>query len=182
MLEFVLRAGSFVYADGIGQLRRRIRVFFACPPTDVRDAPIIIAMHGVDRAAAEFPDSMATQSARNGQIVLVPEFDTDQFPDVHAYNFGGVRLPPPSNTVLPREQWNFGILDRLFEHVRNAIGSSRSSFSLFGNSAGAQYLLRYLALTEAPGVDAAVAANCGAYMLPDLHRRVSGRDGRPRSQ
>ncbi|MBN9264080.1 MAG: hypothetical protein J0I57_18450 [Hyphomicrobium sp.] len=170
MLESVLRedTGGFVYADGIGQLRRRIRVFFACPPPNVREAPIIIAMHGVNRAAAEFRDSMAVQSTRNGQIVLVPEFDTGQFPDVHAYHFGGVRLPPPGNTVLPRKRWNFGLLDRLFEHVRDAIASSRSSFGLFGNSAGAQYVLRYLALTEAPAVDTAVAANCGAYMLPDL--------------
>jgi hypothetical protein len=125
-------------------------------------------MHGIDRAAAEFRDVMAVQSARNGQIVLVPEFDTHQFPDFYAYNFGGVRLPPPSNTVLPREHWNFGITDRLFAHVRDSIGSNRRSFGLFGNSAGAQYVLRYLALTEAPAADAAVAANCGVYMLPDL--------------
>ena len=76
--------------------------------------------------------------------------------------------PPPSNTVLPREHWNFGIIDRLFAHVRDSIGSNRRSFGLFGNSAGAQYVLRYLALTEAPAVDTAVAANCGVYMLPDL--------------
>jgi hypothetical protein len=111
---------------------------------------------------------MAMQGTRNGQIVLVPEFDVHQFPDFYAYNFGGVRLPPPSNTVFPRERWNFGIVDRLFAHVREAIGSNRSSFGLFGNSAGAQFVLRYLALTEAPGVDTAVAANCGVYMLPDL--------------
>ena len=125
-------------------------------------------MHGMDRAAAKFRDVMAAQSTRNGQIVLVPEFDAHQFPDFYAYNFGGVRLPPPSNIVLPREQWNFGTIDRLFAHVRDSIGSSRRSFGLFGNSAGAQYVLRYLALTDAPAVGGAVAANCGVYMLPDL--------------
>jgi hypothetical protein len=161
-------AGFFVYSDPAAQAHRAIRVFYSCPRSGVRDAPIIIAMHGIDRAAAEFRDVMAVQSARNGQIVLVPEFDTHQFPDFYAYNFGGVRLPPPSNTVLPREHWNFGITDRLFAHVRDSIGSNRRSFGLFGNSAGAQYVLRYLALTEAPAVDAVVAANCGVYMLPDL--------------
>jgi hypothetical protein len=161
-------AGFFVYSDRAAPARRAIRVFYACPRSGVRDAPIIIAMHGMDRAAAEFRDLMAVQGARNGQTILVPEFDTHQFPDFHTYNFGGVRLPPPGNTVLPRERWNFGIIDRLFAHVRDSIGSSRRSFGLFGNSAGAQYVLRYLALTEAPAVDAAVAANCGVYMLPDL--------------
>ena len=160
-------AGYFVYSDRAAQEPRAIRVFYSCPRSGIRDAPIIIAMHGMDRAAAEFRDAMAAQGVRNGQIVLVPEFDTQQFPDLYAYNFGGVRLPPPSNTVLPREHWNFGIVDRLFEHVRDSIGSNRRSFGLFGNSAGAQYVLRYLALTEAAAVDAAVAANCGVYMLPD---------------
>jgi len=111
-------------------------VFYSCPQSGVRDAPIIIAMHGIDRAAAEFRDLMASQCARNGQIVLVPEFDTHQFPDFYAYNFGGVRLPPPSNTVLPRKRWNFAIIDRLFAHVRDSIDSNRRSFGLFGNSAG----------------------------------------------
>jgi hypothetical protein len=145
-----------------------MRVFSFCPRSSSRDARIILAMHGLDRAAAEFRDLLAPQAERNGQIVLVPEFDSDQFPGIHAYNFGGVRLPPPDNTVLPRDQWNFGVIDRLFHYVRHAIGSSRDTFGLFGNSAGAQYVLRYLALTEAASVDLAVAANCGVYMLPNF--------------
>jgi hypothetical protein len=112
------------------------------------------------------PQIFATE--RIGQIVLVPEFDAAQFPDVYAYNYGNVRRPPPYGTVLPRDLWNFGIIDRLFEHVRTAIGSNRETFGMFGNSAGAQYVMRYLALTEGRAVDAAVAANSGWYMLPDL--------------
>jgi hypothetical protein len=162
------RVGFFLYSDRAAQLHRTIRVFHACPPSGIRDAPIIIAMHGMDRAAAEFRDAMTGPSVRNGAIVLVPEFDMNQFPDFYAYNCGGVRLPPPSNVVLPRDHWNFGMVDRLFAYVRDSIGSSRTTFGLFGNSAGAQYVLRYLALTAAGAVDAAVAANCGVYMLPDL--------------
>jgi dienelactone hydrolase len=162
-------AGSFVFHDdGAVPSPRSMRVYSFCPRSSHRYTRIIVAMHGVDRAAAEFRDLLAPQAERNGQIVLVPEFDPDQFPGVHAYNFGGVRLPPPDNTVLPRDHWNFGVIDRLFHHVRHAIGSSRDSFGLFGNSAGAQFVLRYLALNEAASVDLAVAANCGCYMLPNL--------------
>jgi hypothetical protein len=162
-------AGSFVFRDDDAvSSRRTMRVFSFCPRSSSRDARIIIAMHGVDRAAAAFRDLLAPQAERNGQIVLVPEFDSDQFPGVHLYNFGGVRLPPPDNTVLPRDRWNFGIIDRLFHYVKHAIDSSWDTFGLFGNSAGAQYVLRYLALTEAASVDRAVAANCGVYMLPNF--------------
>ncbi|MGY4231237.1 dienelactone hydrolase [Bradyrhizobium sp. USDA 4449] len=162
-------AGSFVFRDeGAVPSPRTMRVFSYCPRSRSPRTRIIVAMHGVDRAAAEFRDLLAPQAERNGQIVLVPEFDPDQFPGVYAYNFGGVRRPPPDNAVLPRDHWSFGVIDRLFQHVRHATGSSRDSFGLFGNSAGAQFVLRYLALNEAGFVDRAVAANCGCYMLPDL--------------
>ena len=162
-------AGSFVFRDeGAVPSPRTMRVFSYCPQSSNRNTRIIVAMHGFDRAAAAFRDLLAPQAERNGQIVLVPEFDPDQFPGVHAYNFGGVRLSPPNNTVLPRDHWNFGVIDRLFHYVRQAIGSSRGTFGLFGNSAGAQFVLRYLALNEAASVDLAVAANCGCYMLPNL--------------
>jgi hypothetical protein len=143
-----------------------MRIFYSCPQTDVRDAPIVVAMHGMDRAAEEFRDVLAGRTTRNGQIVLVPEFDIRQFPDHYAYNYGGVRLPPPSTGVLLRQDWNFGLVDRLFQYVRHGVASQRTAFSLFGNSAGAQYVLRYLALCESPYVDKAVASNSGVYMLP----------------
>jgi hypothetical protein len=158
--------GSFVFADDA--LRQSVRVFFFRPKSSVRDARIVIALHGLDRAAASFRDVLVPQAERTGQIVLVPEFDAAQFPDVYAYNYGNVRRAPPNDTVLPRDLWNFGIIDRLFEQVRAAVGSERKTFGMFGNSAGARFVLRYLALTEAPAVDTAVASNSGWYMLPDL--------------
>jgi len=160
--------GFFVFSDRAVPASGSIRVFYACPHSNVRNAPIVIAMHGLDRAAEAFRDALADRASRNGQIVLVPEFGIHQFPDVYAYNFGGVRLPPPSNSVFLRNEWNFGIVDRLFQEVRHAIGSNRTTFRMFGNSAGSQYVLRYLALTEATAVDRVVASNSGVYMLPDL--------------
>jgi len=161
--------GSFVFFSHDGAaMRPSIRVFFFRPKSSVRDARIVIAMHGLDRAASNFRDVLVEQAERTGQILLVPEFDAAQFPDVYAYNHGNVRRPPPNETVFPRNLWNFSIIDRLFEHVRTAVGSDRETFGLFGISAGAQFVLRYLALNEATAVDAAVAANSGWYMLPDL--------------
>ena len=169
MTEIVMHdgAGSFAFADDTGGVRRTLRVFYFQPTGGTRDRRIVVAMHGLDRKAAEFRDVMQRPAERNGQILLVPEFDLQQFPDNFAYNFGGVRLPS-SMTVLPREAWNFGLLDQLFQRVVAVTGSTAKSFGLFGNSAGAQYVLRYLALTEAPAVDRVVASNSGMYMLPDL--------------
>lgn len=160
-------SGDFEFTSRSGNTGT-MRVFYSCPNSDIRRAPIVIALHGITRDAAGFRDDMAEHCQRNGQIVAVPEFNLQNFPDHYAYNFGGVCLPPPSNIKLPRNHWNFGVIDELFDIVRKQLGSQRTTFSLYGNSAGAQYVLRYLALTDAPAVETAVASNSGAYMLPDL--------------
>lgn len=160
MSLLVQGCGLFLFDDPIRHVRLTVHYF--CPPLALADAPIVIAMHGVDRNAREVRDAMASSCAPHGQIVLVPEFDPVQFPGIAAYNFGG------ATPGLPRSAWTFAIIDRLFEHVRQAICSNKDRFSLFGNSAGAQFVLRYLALMGASEVECAVASNCGAYMLPDL--------------
>jgi poly(3-hydroxybutyrate) depolymerase len=160
--------GSFIFEDPAAGTRQSMRVFYFRPTLSVQSAPIVIAMHGLDRAAAAFRDVLIEPAKRHGMTVLVPEFDMDAFPDVYTYNYGNVRLAPPCNQVLPRDQWSFGIIDRLFRHVRQDLGSDRITFGMFGNSAGAQFVLRYLALNEAAAVDRAVASNSGLYMLPDL--------------
>jgi len=127
----------------------------------------MVGMHGLDRKASDFRDVLAQPADLYQMIVLVPEFDVEAFPDVYAYNYGNVRLGPAS-PVLPREHWTFGIIDRLFIHVRDSLGLRRETFGLFGNSAGSQFVLRYLALNTAVLVEQAVASNSGIYMLPDL--------------
>ena len=85
--------GSFVFPDAAAPTGA-LRVFFFRPRPTANDARIIVAMHGFDRAASEFRDVLVAPADRSGQIVLVPEFDRNQFPDAHAYNFGNVRRQP----------------------------------------------------------------------------------------
>lgn len=166
-LELSEGMGSFVFSDAAAP-SGSLRVFFFCPKPNGNDPRIVVAMHGFDRAASDFRDALVSQADRSGQIVLVPEFDKAQFPDAYAYNYGNVVRRQSNEAPAPRRLWNFSIVDRLFEEVRDAVGSKQKSFGLFGLSAGAQFVLRYFALTEAPAVNVGVAANSGWYMLPDL--------------
>jgi hypothetical protein len=109
-------AGSFVFLDHATGMRGSIRVFYFRPPRAGPDTPIVIAMHGFDRAASDFRDSVVVSAEWLGLIILVPEFDAEAFPNAHAYNYGNVRLPPSAETFIARDRWNFGMIDRLFEH------------------------------------------------------------------
>jgi hypothetical protein len=167
-LKFDDAAGSFVFHDAAAGTRGSMRVFYARPKSIGRDTRVVFAMHGFDRAAAEFRDGWLGHAERLGLLVLVPEFDVEAFPGAHGYNFGNARSPDPDGAMVPRNLWNFGILDRVFEQARVSLDLGRKTFSLFGNSAGGQYVLRYLALTAGSSVDVAISSNCGIYMLPDL--------------
>ncbi|MFK3781462.1 hypothetical protein [Agrobacterium sp. NPDC089420] len=159
--------GSFQFFDPAAGARQHMRVFYFQPTSNIQNARVVIGMHGLDRAASDFRDVLVKRAEQLGMIILVPEFDIEAFPDVYAYNYGHVRSGPGA-AFLPQDRWSFGIVDRLFQHVRTEVESKHTTFGLFGNSAGSQFVLRYLALTEASALDRAVASNSGIYMLPDL--------------
>ena len=147
----------------------RSAFFIFLPRRTPPNLPIVMALHGFDRAASDFRDCLMNPAEALQFALLVPEFDNEAFPGAYAYNYGNVQTPAPGTAVLPREQRTFSLIDRLFDHVRAEIGSTSQAFHLFRNSAGAQYVLRYLALTEGNFIGGAVAANSGWYMLPDLN-------------
>src|ERR1700730_2564805 len=118
--------GFFTFSDFAVPAAGSIRVFYSCPQSGVGDAPIVIAMHGLDRAAAAFRDDLVPRAPATDNSSS-PEFDAQQFPDVFAYNFGGVRRPPPNNIVLPRDQWNFHVIENLFQHVRILLRSNQKT-------------------------------------------------------
>ena len=161
-------AGLFIFHDPAAGTRGSMRVFYARPTSIGHDTRVVFAMHGFDRAAAGFRDCWLDHAHRLGLLVLVPEFDAEAFPGAHGYNFGNARSPDPDGAMVPRKLWNFGILDRVFEQARASLDLGCKTFSLFGNSAGGQYVLRYMALTAGSSVDVAISSNCGIYMLPDL--------------
>lgn len=161
-------SGQSLFSDPAIESERKINVHYYCPQRINKSSPIVFILHGFDRAAAYFRDCWIDHAERFGLIVMAPEFDATSFPEAAHYNYGNVRAwEKDGGHFNPRARWTFFILDRLFEHVRKALGSDRTTFSLFGHSAGAQFAHRCLALTGAPRVDLVVSGNAGWYMLPD---------------
>ena len=71
-------------------------------------------------------------------------------------------------TPNPREEWTFGIDDRLFGALRDQGVTQRHSYGVFGHSAGGQYVHRMLSFGYRDRVAVAVSANAGTYAMPDL--------------
>lgn len=135
------------------------------PGTGAAGRPVIMVMHGVTRVAADYMDSWVGLAERSGFCLLVPEFGKADWPKSRRYNLGN--LFAEDGTALPRAASSFAVVEQVFDAAAPVLGSDAATFSLYGHSAGAQFVHRFVALTGAPRVDRAVAANAGWYTLPD---------------
>jgi hypothetical protein len=81
------------------------------------------------------------------------------------YNLGGV--VDDDGEVNDPSAWTFGFVEKLFTEVVQASGSDAETYDLFGHSAGAQFVHRFVELADHPHLGTAIAANAGWYLVPD---------------
>jgi poly(3-hydroxybutyrate) depolymerase len=160
--------GSFLYDDPKAATGKTLRVFYYRPKEFGPETPILFVMHGVKRNADEYRDNWIDLAERHGLLIVAPEFSNENFPKSWAYNLGNVVRRGHGGALepIPESEWSFPIIDRIFDRVRRTTGSAQTAFSIFGHSAGAQFVHRYMTFTGGPKVDLAIAANAGWYTLP----------------
>jgi hypothetical protein len=160
--------GSFLFDDPKDATGKTLRVFYYRPKDFGPETPILFVMHGAKRNADEYRDNWVELAERHRLLIVAPEFSKENFPKSWAYNLGNVVRRAAGGTLEPTAEndWSFLIVDRIFDRVRRMTGSTRTTFSIFGHSAGAQFVHRYMTFTGGPKVDLAIAANAGWYTLP----------------
>ena len=134
-----------------------LRVFAVEPDGLAADAPVVIVMHGVGRNADEYRDNWVDLAEHYGLRVYVPEFSKQDFPGAEHYNLGGI------GTGKPRA---YGAIEPLFRYVQDKRGVTAPSYVIFGHSAGAQYVRRFVCFAEPEHMAFAISANAGWYTLP----------------
>ena len=161
-------AGRFLFHDPDTATGKTLRVWYYRPKAFGPDTPIVLLMHGVGRNARGYRDNWIELAERHVLLIVAPEFSKKNFPRSWTYAFGNVMAREDGRTVgpNPESKWSFHVIDRIFNSVRAATGSKRTTFTLFGHSAGAQFVHRYMTFTGGPRVDLAIAANAGWYTMP----------------
>lgn len=169
--------GEFVF-DGYPPLSDRpVRVFYIAP-ADPATAEILVVMHGVGRDGEEYRSDWEDLVDNRNVLVLVPEFSDDHYPGSEAYNLGNV--VDGDHELVPRERWSFNVVEALFDFVRHDVGNSSQDYAMFGHSAGAQFVHRFVMFMPEHRVRVAVAANAGWYTMPDPSEPFPyGLDGSP---
>lgn len=156
--------GILTLASPIAPVPGPMRIFVHRPASwTVRDRAIIV-MHGQRRDADRYLAEWAPRAEAANLLLVAPEFSRALYPTTAAYNWGNV--VGDGNAPIPPAAWAFGTIDRVWAVVRAATGAERPGYVLFGHSAGAQFVHRYLLLAEATDAEAIITANAGSYTMP----------------
>ncbi|MGD2129781.1 MAG: hypothetical protein PVJ33_10745 [Lysobacterales bacterium] len=143
-----------------------VRVYASRPVHLASDRPVVFVMHGMKRNAREYRDQWHQLAVDDDFLLVVPEFDERQFPGSAAYNLGGV-FDAGGDRRNPK-QWSFALIEPLFDDVRKRFSMTTSHYALYGQSAGAQFVERFLLYVPGARVSRAVAANAGWYTMPEF--------------
>jgi poly(3-hydroxybutyrate) depolymerase len=155
----LVQAASLKLSPGAGRFEiqhdeRTLPVWYFLPENVKADAPVLIVMHGVNRDADRYRNDWLPHAQRYGLILVAPEFSQKDFPETEGYSL--------------EAKGAFGFIEPVFDAVKAATGNRSERFHLYGHSAGAQFVHRYLYYQPQARVAKAVAANAGWWTLPDL--------------
>jgi poly(3-hydroxybutyrate) depolymerase len=154
--------GHFAFQHG----SHEVTVWHYRPADLPADAPVLFVIHGVGRNAEDYLNDWIEQADRKKFLLIVPEFSKKEFPGEEAFNSGN--LFDAAGRPLPREEWSYSVIEPVFDAVCARVGSTRENYFLYGHSAGAQFVQRFLYFVPDARLAAAVSANAGWYMLPEL--------------
>jgi poly(3-hydroxybutyrate) depolymerase/predicted deacylase len=154
--------GSFRFDSWAGP---PLKVWYHTPAVVTANTPVLFVMHGVQRDADRYRNEWSALAEERGFILVAPEFDERQFPGARSYNLGNVL--EGTGQPVPKERWSFSAIEPLFEVVRQMTGTRVTRYGLYGHSAGAQFVHRYLMFVPDARVGTAVAANAGWYTMPE---------------
>lgn len=142
-----------------------LNVYVYRPPSWTADAPVVFALHGINRAPQRMFARWRPLADRYGFLLVVPEFTESNFPGAGGYALGG--LPEEGGAVEGGRALAFDAIDPIFSILHQRLKLTRTGFRLFGHSAGAQFVHRYLLFRPNARVERAVVSNAGWYTMPD---------------
>lgn len=156
--------GAFIFRDRAGDPSKNITVWYYRPSGYNENSPILFILHGCFRNGDYYRDAWIEHAENNNCLIVAPEYDDRQFPGENGYNFGYMKNFFGLNRG--RDKWAFLVIEHLFDEVRRITGNHSERYSIYGHSAGAQFVHRLVMCLPEARIDQAVAASAGTYLMP----------------
>ncbi|MEL7446657.1 MAG: hypothetical protein AAGK02_12750, partial [Pseudomonadota bacterium] len=137
------------------------------PSVDRQTAPVTFIMHGARRDPERYRRQWIDKADKGGFIILAPEFSRDDFPRAQGYNLGGT-IDLQTGEWRDEALWSFSAIEPIFDEVVERLGGSQLRYTIYGHSAGSQFVHRFLFFKPDARVKRYLAANAGWYTFADL--------------
>ena len=160
-----LGAGQFTFSRHDGTADRAINVWTYRPKELAAETPLLFVMHGVERNGERYRNEWQPYAERGQALLLVPEFSAERFPGSWNYSAPRQTNSDPSDGATP---FAFAAIEQIFDQVIKANKLTASDYRMYGHSAGAQFVHRFILSNPQARAKVAVAANAGWYMMPEF--------------
>ncbi len=154
--------GEIDYTCKTADAEKNIHIYYYIPEGDIKSMPVQIVMHGMGRNGDGYYKVWEKQADKYGFILLVPTFSNEQFAEA-SYQQGNIMRS--NGKFNKKADMTYTIVDDIFDYFIEHSNSKANMFNIYGHSAGAQFVHRYL-LFGNPKVNKAIAANAGWYTFP----------------
>jgi len=125
-----------------------LEYFAFCPASAAPSAPLLVAVHGYSRNAAEQVERWAPLCDATGVVLVAPHFDAKRFRTYQVLGNGADRA-----------------LDALVAELRQSFGMLLGNIALTGFSGGGQFVHRY-AMAQPKRVSSAAVVAPGWFTFP----------------
>lgn len=157
-------SGNFAFVDSQGNKDKPIKVWYYMPEKSGANIPVVFVMHGTKRNGRKYRNIWIEHAEKKKFLLLVPEFSEKYYPGSENYNLGN--MFSPSGKPTDRSKWTYTAIEHIFDYVRNSNGIKADFYSIYGHSAGAQFVHRLVLFCPDARINTAVCANAGWYTMP----------------
>jgi len=153
--------GSYKFTSG----NKRLTIWYNIPKNIKKDSAVVFVMHGVKRNGKDYRNDWIKYSNDKKFILLVPEFSNKEFPESSNYNLANIANS--NGKINPRKDWHFDIIEEVFKDIKLKLKLETKKYYLYGHSAGAQFVHRFVMFYPDSSLKLAISANAGWYTFPD---------------
>ena len=164
--EISVGSGMFIFSFN----NMDIEVFYHVPTSYTGSSKVVFALHGGSRDAEGIRNNMIQKSIDYNFILIAPKFSSSNFSLGDGYNLGNVYVDgdnPSTNTLNDENEWSFSIIEPLFDSVKSSLSIESEKYNLFGFSAGAQFVHRFIQFNPNARFNKVVAGAAGWYTVPN---------------
>lgn len=125
--------------------------------------PLVIGFHGNDRDCSYWVDTWKEYAEKKGFMFFIPLFTHEKFP-TRRYQELGVK--DNNGNILTAHDRTSALVDSLIFHILKCSGTADDKVTVFGHSAGGQFVHRFMLLNSSPFIKKAIIGNPGWFTFP----------------